>query len=132
MIDKQSVLIVDDDPEFLKAMRKMFEKSGYSVALAGDGQEALDALAKDSFDLIISDVRMPHLNGIELMEEISRKRLDIPVIFITGYGEVESYMDLMNLGAYEYINKPVNSREILGIAKRAIEARGDSRRVSHI
>ena len=130
MIDKQSVLIVDDDPEFLRAMRKMFEKSGFSVALAGDGREALDALAKDSFDLIISDVRMPNLNGIELMEEISRKRLSIPVIFITGYGEVESYMDLMNLGAYEYINKPVNSREILGIARKAIEAHGDSHSVS--
>lgn len=130
MIDQLSVLIVDDDPEFLKAMRKVFENAGYCVALAGDGKEALEALTHAPFDLVISDLRMPNLNGIELMEEISRRRLDIPVIFITGYGEVESYMDLMNLGAYEYINKPVNSKEILGIAKRAIEAHGDSRRVS--
>lgn len=130
MDEKQSILLVDDDQEFRKAMKKMFERSGYSVTLAADGQEALDILSKGTFDLIISDLRMPNLNGMQLMEELQKKGVKIPVIFITAYGEVESYMDLMNLGAFEYINKPVKGQEILNVARKALETRGNSRRVS--
>jgi DNA-binding NtrC family response regulator len=130
MNDKQSILLVDDDQEFRKAMKKMFEKSGYDVTVAADGREALDVLSKDVFDLIISDLRMPNLNGMELMEEIKKKKMKVPVIFITAYGEVESYMDLMNLGAFEYINKPVKGQEILSVARKALETYGNSRRVS--
>ncbi len=131
MDEKQSILLVDDDQEFRKAMKKMFERSGYSVTLAADGQEALNILSKDTFDLIISDLRMPNLNGMQLMEELKKKNVKIPVIFITAYGEVESYMDLMNLGAFEYINKPVKGQEILNVARKALETRGNSRRISH-
>ena len=131
MDEKQSILLVDDDQEFRKAMKKMFERSGYSVTLAADGQEALNILSEDTFDLIISDLRMPNLNGMQLMEELKKKGVKIPVIFITAFGEVESYMDLMNLGAFEYINKPVKGQEILNVARKALETRGNSRRVSH-
>ncbi|MBI5118431.1 response regulator [Candidatus Poribacteria bacterium] len=130
MSEKQSILLVDDDQEFRKAMKKMFEKSGYDVTVAADGREALETLSKSVFDLIISDLRMPNLNGMELMEAIKKEKLDVPVIFITAYGEVESYMDLMNLGAFEYINKPVKGQEILNVARRALETRGSSRRIS--
>jgi two-component system response regulator (stage 0 sporulation protein F) len=122
MNSRQPILLVDDDPEFRKAMKKMFEKSGYNVTVAADGQEALEALSEESFDLIISDLRMPNLNGMELMEELKRRRINLPVIFITAYGEVESYMDLMNLGAFEYINKPVKGQEILGVVRKALES----------
>ncbi len=131
MDEKQSILLVDDDQEFRKAMKKMFERSGYSVTLAADGQEALNILSEETFDLIISDLRMPNLNGMQLMEELKKKGVKIPVIFITAFGEVESYMDLMNLGAFEYINKPVKGQEILNVARKALETRGNSRRVSH-
>ena len=131
MDEKQSILLVDDDQEFRKAMKKMFERSGYSVTLAADGQEALNILSEDTFDLIISDLRMPNLNGMQLMEELKKKGVKIPVIFITAFGEVESYMDLMNLGAFEYINKPVKGQEILNVARKALETRGNSRRISH-
>ncbi|RJP66756.1 MAG: response regulator [Candidatus Abyssobacteria bacterium SURF_17] len=130
MTEKQKILLVDDDPEFRRAMKKLFEKSGYDVTAAGDGEEALEALGKSRFDLIISDLRMPRLDGIELMEEIKRKKVNVPVIFITGYGEVESYMDAMNLGAFEYINKPVKGQEILSVARKALETCGGSRRIS--
>ena len=122
MNNRQSILLVDDDPEFRKAMKKMFEKSGYNVTVAADGQEALEALSEETFDLIISDLRMPNLNGMELMEELKRRKINLPVIFITAYGEVESYMDLMNLGAFEYINKPVKGQEILGVVRKALES----------
>ncbi|MBI4832954.1 MAG: response regulator [Candidatus Lindowbacteria bacterium] len=130
MNENKSILLVDDDQEFRKAMKKMFEKSGYDVTVAADGREALEILSKSSFDLIISDLRMPNLNGMELMEAIKKEKMDVPVIFITAYGEVESYMDLMNLGAFEYINKPVKGQEILSVAKRALEMHGNSRHIS--
>ena len=126
MNEQQSILLVDEDMEFRKAMKKMFEKSGYTVTVVADGREALETLSRETFDLIISDLRMPNLNGLELMEEIKRKQMDTPVIFITAYGEVSSYMDLMNLGAFEYINKPVKGQEILSVARRALEAHGNS------
>ena len=129
-METYAVLLVDDDKEFRRAMKKMFEKSGYGIRVASDGQGALDALSEEEFDLIISDLRTPNLDGLEMMGELRRRGLDVPIIFLTAFGEVESYMDLMNLGAYEYVNKPVKSQEILEIAKRAIASRSNSQSIS--
>jgi len=117
-----AILLVDDDLEFRKAMKRLFEKSGYDIAIAADGNEALEALSDRAFDLIISDLRMPNLDGIELMGEITKRGLKTPIVFLTAYGEVESYMDLMNLGAFEYVNKPIKGKEILEMVRRATEA----------
>ncbi len=129
-MDKHTILLVDDDPEFRKAMGKMFEKSGYAISIAGDGQEALDRLSNETFDLIISDLRMPNLDGMELMGELRRRGLETPIVFLTAFGEVESYMDLMNLGAFEYVNKPVKGQVILDIARKAMETHSDSQQIS--
>ncbi len=126
MMERYTILLVDDDKEFRKAMKKMFENSGYAAVIAADGNEALDALSKEDFDLVISDLRMPNLNGIELMEELRRRGLETPIVFLTAFGEVESYMDLMNLGAFEYLNKPVKTREILEVVRRATESHTNS------
>ncbi len=123
---KNTILLADDDKEFRKAMTRMLEKAGYAITAAADGREALDALSDNEFDLIISDLRMPNLDGVELMGELRRRGLETPIIFLTAFGEVESYMDLMNLGAFEYVNKPVKSHVILAIAQRAIEPRTNS------
>ena len=129
MNNEQMILFVDDDGEFCKAMKKVFEKSGYTVTLAADGREALDVLSKGTFDLIISDLRMPGMNGVELMGEIVRRKIITPVIFLTAYGEVKSYMDLMNMGAFDYLNKPVEGRELLHAAKKALETHGNVSRI---
>ena len=120
MNKKKSILLVDDDDAFCKTMAKLFERSGYMIKVAGDGREALDLLSKNTFDLILSDLRMPRLDGIELMEEIRRKKIGSAVVFLTGYGEVESYMDLMNMGAFEYLNKPVDVKEMFSVIRRAL------------
>jgi FixJ family two-component response regulator len=64
---------------------------------------------------------MPNIDGLELMEEIRRRRIDVPVIFVTGYGEVESYMDLMNMGAFDYLNKPIDPKELFRVVESALE-----------
>ena len=110
--NRQSILLVDDDYEYNKAMKKMLEKSGYEVAVARDGHKALGILSKNAFALIISDLRVPNLDGMEMMQEIRRNEINTPVIFLTSYGEIESHMDLMNMGAFEYLNKPVKMEEI--------------------
>ncbi|RJP69075.1 MAG: response regulator [Candidatus Abyssobacteria bacterium SURF_17] len=122
MRQKNCVLLVDDDREFCSAMKKLLEKAGCEVAVTGDGYEALRVLSDSAFDLIIADLRMPKLGGVEFMEEINRREIDTPVIFVTGYGEVESYMTLMNMGAFDYITKPFSGKELLRIVRRAMEA----------
>jgi DNA-binding NtrC family response regulator len=117
----KTILIIDDDTEFSREMGKGFEQSGCKVAMAADCREAIDFLLRNTADLIISEVRMPNLWGADLMEEIRRKGIDAPVIFLTAHGEVESYMDLMNMGAFDYFNKPMSEREILKAAQEAIE-----------
>ena len=121
---KHKMLIVDSDQEFCKVMKKFFEESGCKVAIAEDGVEALDYLSLYAFDVIVSEVRMPKVGGIELMQEIKQREIDTPVIFITSWGEVESYMDLMNMGAFDYFNKPIDRLEILRVAARAVHAGG--------
>ncbi len=118
---RKSVLFVDDNKEFRKAMRKVFERSGYAFTEACDGLEALALLSQNRFDLILSDLRMPNLDGMGLMEELSRQELDVPVIFITAYGDVESYLELMNMGAYDYLNKPFGTEEILSVVGSALD-----------
>jgi len=122
MNEKQSILLVDDDKEFCMSIAKMFERYDYMITVAGDGQEALDLLSEKTFDLILSDLRMPGVDGMALMEEIKRKKIHSAVVFLTGYGEVESYMDLMNMGAFEYLNKPADVQEVLRVIKRALAA----------
>jgi DNA-binding NtrC family response regulator len=120
MHDKQSILLVDDDREYCKATQKFLERRGYAVTSAIDGREALNAIIEETFDLILSDLRMPNLDGIDLMHEIRRRNIETPVIFVTGHGEVESYMDLMNMGAFDYLNKPVDARRLLSIIQKVL------------
>jgi len=120
-LKNRTILLVDDDREFSNAMKKYLDKFGCNTVIAGDGRKAIDFLSEHAVDLIISEVRTPELCGIELMEEIRRRRIDTPVIFLTAYGEVESYMDLMNMGAFEYLSKPIKEQEILRVAQRAME-----------
>ncbi len=125
LFDRHSVLLVDNDREHCKVMKNFFEESGCKVAIAEDGVEAIDYLSIYAFDLIISEVRTPHLCGIELMKEIRGREMNVPIIFITSRGDVESYMELMNMGAFDYFSKPINRLEILKVAQSAIQTQGE-------
>jgi DNA-binding NtrC family response regulator len=127
MSEKQSILLVDDDRQLCISVGRTLQRFGYDVTTAHDGGEALDILAGTTVDLVISDLRMPNVNGIELMEEIKRRKIDVPVVFLTAYGEVESYMDLMNMGAFDYLNKPIDVEELLNTAKKILQSRQTQR-----
>jgi len=120
---RRRILLVEPDQEFRNGFKRMLKQSGYDVVTAVDGRDALDILSETECDLIVTALRMPNLDGVELMAELNRTRIRAPVIFITAYGDVESYMDVMNMGAYDYLNKPVTAEAIYDRARRAL---GDS------
>jgi len=129
MNSKKTILFAEPDRECRKTIREMLEKSGYAVVTANEGREALSILATNTVDLIISALRMPNVGGLELLGEVQRTKLRVPVIFLTGYGDVESYMDLMNMGAFDYLNKPAREEEILRVTRSALEDDGAASRL---
>ena len=107
-----SILIVDDDEDTRKLIVRFLESQGYRVTVSEDGIEALLFLGREKFDLIISDINMPNLDGFKLLEMVSQKGIDIPVIFLTSRTSPKDEEKGLQLGAVDYINKPIK-KEIL-------------------
>ena len=106
------ILVVDDEENAREGLSKILTKEGYRIETAANGKEAVDALKHRSFDLVITDMRMPLMDGFEVLREIKKMKESVGVIMITAYGEVESYLEAMDMGAFEYINKPVRVNEL--------------------
>jgi len=98
---------VDDEENARTALSKILTHDGYAVSSAANGVEALNFLRSKDVELIITDLNMPEMNGLKFLRELNRSHPSSNVIMITAYGEVESYLEAMTLGAFEYINKPV-------------------------
>lgn len=123
MPSKHKILIADDDTLVREAVAKVLEMFGHEVLSVTSGQEALDA-ADNSFDVILLDINMPGMDGFEAMEAIKKVEPDIPVLFITGAGSVDYAIKAINLGAYDFISKPIEDLDLFNVKiKRAIEKR---------
>lgn len=109
---KIRILVVDDEESARVALSKILVHDGYDVSSAGNGREALDFLRNLDVDLIITDINMPEMNGLTFLRELNRSRPQSNVVMLTAYGEVESYLEAMNLGAFEYINKPIKYEDL--------------------
>jgi len=114
-----SILVVDDEELLRDLLFKILTKEGYQVETVADGAEALEKLAQNPYHILISDIKMPRLNGYELLEEVKEKHPDLVVIMMTAYGDSYSVKDSLLLGADEYITKPFKSFEIQLIVERA-------------
>lgn len=112
------ILIVDDEENTRIGLSKLLTQEGFEVESASNGSEALDCLGQRKVNLVISDINMPEMNGLAFLREISRKFPSTNVIMITAYGGVESYLEAMNLGAYEYLHKPVRIDELRSVMKK--------------
>ena len=112
------ILVVDDEENTRIGLSKLLSQEGFEVESAANGNDALDLLAQHKINLVISDINMPDMNGLAFLRELSRKFPSTNVIMITAYGGVESYLEAMNLGAYEYLHKPVRLDELRSVMKK--------------
>jgi len=106
------ILVVDDEENARVALSKILTHDGYDVSAVRNGMEALNYLRSRDVELIITDLNMPEMNGMMFLRELNRSHPASNVIMVTAYGEVESYLEAMTLGAFEYINKPVKYDEL--------------------
>jgi CheY-like chemotaxis protein len=119
------ILIIDDEELVSKTLIKLLKKEGYTTEIAKSGEEALVKVKKADFDLIISDVRMPGMDGVETIKQI-RAYLEgagkkaIPEIMITGYADMGKYVSAKELEVFDYLSKPFDNEEFLRIIKNAL------------
>jgi DNA-binding NtrC family response regulator len=112
------ILVVDDEENARIGLSRLLAKEGFLVDSVANGFEALNYLREQEVNLIVTDINMPQMNGIAFLKELNRSHPHSNVIMITAYGGVESYIEAMNLGAFEYINKPVKIDELKSIVKK--------------
>ncbi|MCK4536310.1 MAG: response regulator [Desulfuromonadales bacterium] len=115
---KKHILIVDDEENTRIGLSKLLVQEGFEVDSAASGYEALDYLRQTKVNLVISDINMPDMGGLAFLKELSRHFPSTNVIMITAYGGVESYLEAMNLGAFEYLHKPVRLNELRSVIKK--------------
>src|SRR5688500_7122416 len=118
-----TLLIVDDENGYREVLKKIFEAEGYSVSTATDGRSALTYLSSKQCDLIVSDVRMPDIDGIRLLKEAREANPDIGVVLMTAFGTIDTAREALKLGADDFIQKPFNNEELKMIVERSLERR---------
>ena len=107
------VLVVDDEKDFVEMFAMRLEDAGERVRKAYSGEEGLEVLAKSDIDVVILDIKMPGMDGIETLREIKRRFPLVEVILLTGHGAVDTAVEGMKLGAFDYLNKPAEFKELL-------------------
>jgi two-component system, response regulator, stage 0 sporulation protein F len=121
---KQVILIVDDEEGLREGLSRLLEGEGYAVIAVETGEEALQILQQTHIDLVLTDMRMPGMDGIELLKKIRERHGDLGVIILTGYGQIESYIEAMNFGAIEYVSKPFKVNELKFIVNKVLSEAG--------
>jgi EAL domain-containing protein (putative c-di-GMP-specific phosphodiesterase class I) len=116
---RRTVLVVDDDATLARSMSRLLERAGYEVTIANDGAEAVEKVTRQPFDVIVSDIQMPRMSGVDLLRVVRTYDLDVPVILMTGAPAVESAMEAVSLGALQYLPKPTPSDVLLKAVERA-------------
>lgn len=124
---EKNILVIDDEEIITKSLQKLLKKEGYGVTVAKNAAEALAAVKDQDFDLIVSDVRIPQVDGIEIIKEIrgclkEQGKPALPEILITGYADEERYKSAVGLKVADYIYKPFDTAQFLEAIKRNLDA----------
>ena len=118
----EKILIVDDEPDMLKLLSMILrEKTPYEITTTNNPIEAIELVKKERFDIVISDLKMPGLDGIEIIDAVKKVDEDTPVIIVTAYGTVESATEAMQKGGFDFITKPFRKEHILFTIDKAIK-----------
>ncbi|MEE9185480.1 MAG: sigma-54 dependent transcriptional regulator [Candidatus Binatia bacterium] len=117
------ILIVDDEPQMRKSLANLLRREGYAITEAPGGKEAVDHLGSDVFDLVITDLKMKPVSGLDLLRLVKQLSADVEVIVVSAFGTIESAVDAMKLSAFDFITKPFQVEEILVRVRNALEKR---------
>ena len=116
-----NILVIDDEKSIRNTLEEILEYEGHTVELAINGQEGLEAFDKGSFDVVLCDIKMPEMDGIEVLDKLMEKSMDIAVIMISGHGNIDTAVDAIKKGAYDFIEKPLDLNRLLVTIRNAME-----------
>lgn len=120
-MQEKSVLVVDDELLIRDLLYDFFLEKGYKVSVADSGPGALEKLSKQSFDVLLVDLKMPAMDGIELIKEVRKKKIQTPVVIITGFPSLETALEALRQRVYDYVIKPFNINQLFATVRRAAE-----------
>ena len=120
-MDEARILVADDEQIERETLGEMLRREGYEVEEASNGLEALEKIEGSRFHVVVADIKMPKLDGMSLLKEIIRRRLDTKVILITGYADLQDAVEAMDIGAFYYLEKPVQDEQLKHLIRRALE-----------
>lgn len=121
MSDVKTVLVIDDDDSLRRVVEYNLHEDGYRVITAADGTMGLQAFQAQPVDLVLTDIRMPEMDGLELLTRLKAMQADLPVIILTAHGTIDSAVEAMKLGAYDYLTKPFNREQLKAAVRKAFE-----------
>jgi len=123
MTKAAKILIIDDEEIIRDSCSQVLKKEGYSVKVANDGEQGLAAFKKESFHVVFLDLKLPGIGGMEVLAKVNEDNPETPVIIITGFASIESAVETIKRGAFDYLTKPFSPEELRVVAKKAIESR---------
>ncbi len=127
----KSILVVDDEEAHLMWSSEILEQNGYRVEVANSAEKALELLAGSEFDLIISDLIMPGMSGIDFVRKVPEIRKNQKAIIMTGHGDVDTFIESVHgLGALEYIIKPIETQDFINMVNKIISPAGDAEKTA--
>ncbi|OGV62132.1 MAG: hypothetical protein A2498_07920 [Lentisphaerae bacterium RIFOXYC12_FULL_60_16] len=118
------ILVIDDEPGILNVLKVMLGVDGHTVITLQDGSLVEGALHEQDFDLLISDIHMTPVDGMSVLRYVRDQRPDLPVIMLTAYGQVDTAIESMQLGAFDYVKKPFKVDQLLAVVKKALQSAG--------
>src|SRR5882672_9960509 len=121
--ERKQVLIVDDEPNLRKILSAQLSRDGYDVLTAEDGEEGLQLLREHHIDLVVTDLKMPKVDGMTLLREALREDPELPIVMITAHGTVDTAVEALKTGAFDYLTKPFDKDEVRQIVAKALKTR---------
>ena len=119
MIESRPILIAEDDVGMREGLSRSLRREGFTVTLAADGHQALDRLRERTYRMVITDLEMPRVKGIEVLREVKKRSPDVPVVVITAYGSIGTAVEAMKEGAFDFLTKPFSSDVLRDAVRRA-------------